>query len=535
MTRRGRLDFSFAAFIAILLAWNAFQLSLFDKPQKWMLDVWISQQVGRTARNHLVLGLGRTKGANITGVKQDGTLIIHASYSPLASWTAAVPMALGVPFRASTKIVTIASMNLFFIAFWYVLRQHGNPWVASFGAAYAAMFPVTLLEYGQSCIFEILGLGPTFCAFALFSQPRRTPGIWLAIAMASILGVMYSWFDLMIVGPCILREVLVRGRREGLIIGALALVVPIAVHFTILVLASGSTEPIRSMFSHALERTGSVGDRSEVIRYTHVVYMVVTRWKELLGTLAFAATVLWLIHQLIEWRKTEVGFTTAVLLAYGLPLNLVMRNASNHEFFIIMFAPLAALALARVSWIFLGSTGARESRLLLGMALVFLCFLYSDVWIVRFHAHRGEFDTRMAAIGDEVARNIRLGDFVIAGPSFVENPYLPDGSRLPAESQSREFIRDFGYFGQMAQGAFLAYDAADAANVMKWARPDQQIIILLQKQKASADRAIQPKTLFVPMGWEVDDDIWDITQYGFRSIPTGIKDFVIGIHKARSS
>jgi hypothetical protein len=533
MPPRERRDFTVVIFLATLAAWNLVQCSLINKPPKSMGgDAWITQQIGRVARNHLVLGLGRTKGANVACLAYDGTLRLHASYSPLASWTVAVPMALGVPFRTSAKAVTILSMNVFFVSLWYALRQQCGPCVASFGAAYAAMFPATLWEYGQTSVFEILGLGPTFLAVALFSQPKRTTGIWLAIAVASILAVMYSWFDLLIVGPFASREFVVRRDRKGLVVVVLALVVPIAVSFATVVVASGDTELIRRFLSHALDRTGSLGDRGEIIRFTQLAYMLAARWKGSLGAFALCATALWLVYRVIDSRKAELGFLTAVLLAYALPLNLFMKNAAyHHPFFIIMFVPLAAIALAQVSWNFLRSMGTPPGRMPLAMALVFIAFLYCDVWIARSVAKRDNFDTRLAAIGDEVGRIVRLGDFVIAGPSFFYSPFLPDGSRCPADLKSRHERVNFGYFGQMTQAAVVVYDAADAANLLKLARPDQRVVVLLQEQEKvdykPGDEPIRP------VGPEIEDHIWDITRFGFRPVPSAIEDFLIGVQEAR--
>ncbi len=254
-----------------------------------------------------------------------------------------------------------------------------------------------------------------------------------------------------------------------------------------------------------------MGDRGESVTFAKVVSQAVIRWKTQLGTLAFAATILWLVHQLSGPSITDERFTTAVLLAYGLPLNFIMLNASfHHSFFVIMFAPLSALALARVTWIILRSTGAREGRLLLGMALVFLCFLVFDIVPIRYAARFDEGDLWRAAIGDEVARNIRPGDFVIAGPSFFYGRTRPDGSRFP--DGDREMIPDPIWFGRMVQSAFMAYDAPDLVRVKKWARPDQRIVLLLQ-----------------------GDEVWDVARDAFEPVPTGIKDFVIGVHEARSS
>ena len=50
----------------------------------------------------------------------------------------------------------------------------------------------------------------------------------------------------------------------------MVLLVPVGVHLTTLALVSRSTEPVRQMFSHALERAGTRGDRGESVTFTKV-------------------------------------------------------------------------------------------------------------------------------------------------------------------------------------------------------------------------------------------------------------------------
>src|SRR5208282_701039 len=145
--------------ILILIIWLSFQFYMMKKPLRDLHEGYINRQIGRTAHNHLVLGLSRTKGANVTVVRQDGTLDIHTSYSPLASWVTALPLRFGVPFDAATQGTAIVHVLVFLVAFRTFIYHLYGALRANVALAYAAFFPVVLFFYGRSCIFEVLASG----------------------------------------------------------------------------------------------------------------------------------------------------------------------------------------------------------------------------------------------------------------------------------------------------------------------------------------------------------------------------------------
>ena len=72
---------------------------------------FIGRKIGRVARNHVVLGLGVIKGANATTLRDDGRLDLHRSDSPMASWTVALPRAMGFPYHASIRLPVLVSQG----------------------------------------------------------------------------------------------------------------------------------------------------------------------------------------------------------------------------------------------------------------------------------------------------------------------------------------------------------------------------------------------------------------------------------------
>src|SRR5262249_34578851 len=153
-------------------------------------------------------------------------------------------------------------------------------------------------------------------------------------------------------------------------------------------------------------------------------------------------------------------------------------GAYHHEFFVLMFAPLAALAVARISWHVMRASGRETTRAVAGSALVFLGFLAFDWWPQRHLAGRLADAPRLEAIGDLIARTVGPDDMILAGPSFFTNQGLPEQPRLPDDRREQD-PHPF-YFGEVSQAAFVVYDAADAERILRRARPDQRVVIVLQ-------------------------------------------------------
>src|SRR5262249_33259929 len=162
-------------------------------------------------------------------------------------------------------------------------------------------------------------------------------------------------------------EVAAGRRRFGVALGVLSLAVPVSLHVLTLALATGNLNAAWSLVHNASSRLNASVGEGQRITYGRMVAILVQRWKTLLRSVPFAATLSWLALQVVARDRSPLGardrFLTAVLFAYGLPLNLIMLNgAYHHEFFVLMFAPLAALAAARISWHVMRASGRETTR-----------------------------------------------------------------------------------------------------------------------------------------------------------------------------
>jgi hypothetical protein len=483
----------------ILIPWNACQLARMQRPMKIGADAWIGRQIGRTARNHLVLGLATTKGANVVAIRHDGSLEIHRSYSPLASWTVALPMATGLSFDNSIRIPVLLSLNAFLAGLWYFARDRWGDRVAALALLFAAFCPILLFKYGITCIFEILALGPLMVAVALFAQPARGPKIWAGLLVLSVASVMYSWICWLVIIPCVIREAF-KGQRAGAAcVGASAVVVPILVHFTTMALASGDLSGDVANFCFHIGERLSNRDRQgrPVLTYPLVLRLLAERWIKDIGMVPLACTAACLVSASVP-RLRVVGWPwLALLFAFALPLNLA-RNLALHNFFVILFVPVAALSAGLV-------TGMAVSRLrgspaqVATIGLILAVFLGVDVLPKWRMLTLTPASYQQAAIADEIGRVISKDDFVIVNPKVVGltcDFIVPDAFR---EMSPRPY-----YCGQMAQTVFVAYDGLDATRIAVRAHPGQRVVIL-----------------------EVDDRIWNLPGH-FSRIATRSKRLLIG-------
>lgn len=457
----------------VLILWNACQLSRLQRPMKVGAEAWIGRQIGRTARNHLVLGLATTKGANVVAIRHDGSLEIHRSYSPLASWTVALPMAAGLSFDHSIRIPVLLSLNAFFVGLWSFARGRWGATVAALALCFAASCPILLFRYGITCIFEILALGPLMVAVALFGQPVRGPKVWTGLVALSVASVIYSWICWLVIIPCVLREAL-KGRRAGAAcVGAAAVVVPILVHFTTMALASGDPYgDVASFVSHIGERASNVDRRGRpVITYAMILRLLGTRWIKDLGTIPLACTAACLASAFVPRLRVRGWPWIALLFAFALPLNLA-RNIALHDFFVILFVPAAALSAGLV-------VGGAASRLrgpaaqAWAIGLILGVYFGVDVLPKLRMLTLTSASYEQAAIADEIGRVVKADDFVIVNPEVVG---LSEGSNVP--DALREMSPRPYYCGQMAQTVSVAYDSSDASRLAARAHPGQRVVIL---------------------------------------------------------
>ncbi len=437
-------------------------------------DAWISRQIGRTGLNHLVLGISTTKGANITGIRSDGSLLIHTSYSPLAAWTVALPMAAGIPFHVAVRLPVLATFNLFFISLWvFAVGQWGRG-AATLTVVFSSLYPIVLFRYGLSCIFEILALGPVMAAVALFSHPRRNRGIWLAIVLASVVSVLYSWICWLIIVPCALRDVFRGYRRESIGVGLLAVAIPIAIHVTTCGLATGdSVGNMREFLIHVGQRAASVTGSGQIVTFGMVILLLLKRLTSNLGTLSCLWAAIGVTSALVAPRRAKDSFWIVLLLVFALPLNLARNISYHHDFFVILFVPIAAIASARLLWsaIALLPRNAQRIRLAAAAIAVFLAVDVAPKWRV---VRPWPIDHQLELIADTIGSVIRRDDFVIANPTTC----FASEDHRKALAGLREISPLSRYCGQMSQMVFVAFDTQEATQLAAQASPAQRVVII---------------------------------------------------------
>ncbi|WZP00038.1 hypothetical protein EP7_001655 [Isosphaeraceae bacterium EP7] len=472
--------------LAVLLAWNSVQLARFDGPMRLGHEAFIGRQIGRVARNHVVLGLGVTKGANATTLRDDGRLDLHRSYSPMASWTVALPMAMGLPYHASIRLPVLVSLNLFLVGLWSFARSVWGQRVANLAVVFAGLCPVLLWRHGLTCIFEILALGPLMVTLALLARPSRSAGGWALVIAGSIVAAMDSWICWLILIPALLVEARRNRATPALAAAFLAIVVPLVVHVGTTGLASGNVvDDLAGFARHVVERSSARADAGKVeITYPLIVQLLIKRWVRNIGTSTFVATIV-LISAMVFGRlrgKPIPGASWMVgLLAFALPLNLARNIAYLHDFFVILFIPSAALSLALVTSR-LASRFEAPRRRAVFLGLVVAWFTLGE----SLPKYRAAFARRPDAVQSEMAlaigRAIDESDFVLASPGACG---LTTETAL-ALGEDRHRIPLPTYFGLVSQGALVAVDAADAERLAARARPGQRVVLVVVAERQAA-------------------------------------------------
>jgi hypothetical protein len=463
----------------VLALWNAYQVGRLGEPMKIGPEAWIGRQIGRTGLNHLRLGLGTTKGTEVNTVWSDGRLELHPAYSPLASWTVAAPLALGVPFHLAVRLPVLVSFNLFLVGLWSLARCCWGARVALLALIFAALAPGVLFRYSLACIYEFLALGPLLCSLALLARPRRGRAADALAVVSAAAAVLYSWICWLAVVPGIGREWIQGRRRMAVALVLAAVVFPTALHFTLAGLASGGLIAlIGDFFGHIAERASTeIPQSGRAVTQTEIVQAMFTRWIRTIGWIPLAGTLAGLA---VMRRARPAGWGWPVaLLVMALPLNLVGNIAYLHPFFIILFVPAASLLTALTADRM--ARALKNSRLqVAALALLLMGFFALDVLPRRKASRPTAEDAEQSAIADAIGSTVRPGDLVIVNPIVC-------GLKGPAAAslgEDRERTPRPYYCGQMSQSVLVALDTTDAERLADRARPDQRVVILEVGQPA---------------------------------------------------
>jgi hypothetical protein len=490
--------------LALLIAWNSYAAFRLTEPMKAGHEAFIARQIGRSGLTHIALGLGVTKGSNVTAIRQAGDVVIHRSYSPMASWTVALPMALGVDFDLSARLPVLLSSNLFLIGLWSLVVARWGVHEADLATVFAVFSPVFLFRYGLTCIFEILALGPLMIALALFARPRRDAGRSVLIALTSMAAAMYSWICWVVIVPCLVRDWRAGHRKATLAIGTAAVVLPVALHFLLMGLASGNLwGDVWYFFYHLLERSSShVGAEMTRVTYPQIIQILFKRLYREIGLIPLAIAAVSLIVAAARRRVTGLGWIAA-LLVMALPLNLARNIAYKHDFFVILFLPAVAISAGVGAWklvTWFDRPGGRSA------ALSAILVLYVGVEVApRYRSGSvSARDYEQATIARSIGEVVRVGDFVIASPEVCG--LTPTAVSLMDDAQREQLPRPY-FCGQMTQMVFVASDEPDIERLARSARPNQRVVLL-----------------------DVGDDHLPIPA-SFSKVPTSVSRLVIGVRQ----
>ena len=425
-------------------------------------------------------------------------------------------LAAGLPFTVATRLPTLVSMNLFFIGLWALARAFWGVRAANFAVAYAALCPFILFKFGLMCVFESLALGPVMVATGLLAFPARGRLARLTIVTLAVVSALYCWIAWIIIVPCAVREWLLGRRRFGFMLAAASVVIPAGVHLATIGLAIGSARELLNQLGkflqHVLLRSSPpVTETGDAINHVKMLRMLVDRCIKLVGYVPTVAALILLARLAVGWDRNRSGFWIALLFAFGLPLSFVALNiAFLHPYLMVTLVPVLALSAA---WVSVGPFEDLDDPPWKGLVaglIVFLGFVYLDVWPNRRVARVEAEDVRSEQIFELVGRTIRPDDFVIVNPPIANLGWHRNDKLDPAQlgDDEREVRSMPYYFSKTVQAVFVANSTADVARLACRGRPGQRVVIV-----------------------EADQDIFPLPK-GFRPLASPIENLVIGIREA---
>lgn len=459
-----------------LLTWNVFQGWRATLPMKEGHDAFISRQIGRTALNHRLLGLGTTRFANVTAIRQDGRLILHRSYGPAASWVVALGMAAGLPYDLAVRLPVLVSMNLFLVGVGLLASRLGGRAAGLVAMIVAGLTPVVLFRYSLLCVFENLGIGPFMLAVGMGLDPRsrlRT----VAVGVAGTFAGLFSWIFLGVLAPWLGWRT-IRDRRGDVAAAALAVAaVPVVVYLGTLQAATGDAlGDVRQFVHHIGERASwSTLNQKDatVLTSSYMAGLNGVRLVRNVGRIPLAAAVVSLAVLVRRRRFAAVAWCLG-LLTVALPLNFSPNLAYLHDFFVLLYVPPIALAVGLGVESLSARLSSRAARLAFAAAVA--GFVILDVAPAARVVRSSREDVRQDAIAGELGRAVGPGDLIVADPSVCS--FDPD--HFAVADAAREQPPLPFYAGRICQTVLVAKTPADAVRLAESSglRPGRNVFIL---------------------------------------------------------
>ena len=474
--------------IAVMLLWSLCNAPRIAQPFKAGHDSYASSQWVAPAADHLKLGLGVTRGANVLAVNYSGKPTVYYSYSPLFSWLLAVPMVFGCPPLLAARLVAFAFFLWFLLSFWLFARNIWGNSVANVAVAVLAILPIAL-RYGLMVGQETMALGPTFSFLALYTSRQRRDSSWAAKAVAyGLISALSSWYNLVLIIPCMWAEWRRGNRRSAFTVGAsvagLAVLVPVGAIF-----ASGI--PVTSTLAHLHQRLGSgqyapgvhtLGHLALAHRFVIWAFTEPAYFGTLAAVLAAGVLAVALIVRLRRLTPVRGDGWLLALAAYGMPFTLLFPNmATFHDFFMYLYTPLVAVCCAlAVTSLNDRPDDVTRARVVQPMAaaLLLVAIFATSTWLVRDQILPGPVDYQLRDLATALGRSAQ-GDTAMLGSVAVMGG-LPD-ERLDLAHRDLPWPNPY-VICLTGKTAYVCRNSAELSTLLGQLGPERPVVIVEQNR-----------------------------------------------------
>ena len=484
---RGKQTWILLAVVVLWAGGNAPRLAgPLTTPPYWH-DLYNGSQDGAFAHNHLQLGLGVTRGANVWAVDYSGKPFVYYSYSPLASYLLALPMLGGVSLQVSVRLVAFLLFVWFLVAFWSFARNVWGVGVANVAVAVAALLPINL-RYGLSSIWEVMAMGPLFSALALFASPRPRDRSWVRLtALCGTVAALFSWLAWLALLPCLWREVRRGHRRPALVTAAWVLAVPLAIQIWGIHVAA---LPLGSILGHLHDRMSGAAMTMGQAPISHVDLVqrfLIWCFKTPIfyGFLASGITAAVLVRaalgRLVRGMARVPGAGWLLLLTiYGVPFTLIARNmASWHDYFLILFAPLVALCCG-IGASLLWRDRGREGRGTVGFSVTGICVVLAvgatATWPAAYVLRPAAGDAGLRDLAVALGAMVQPDSVLLASPRACDSQ--PEQVTAPLTLPARDTPLAPYVGGLTGKTAYLCRNRAELLELQRQLGPGRPVVVV---------------------------------------------------------
>ncbi len=463
----------------VLLLWAACTAPRLTWPCKAGHESYITSLYGAFAHNHLKLGLSVTRGTNVLALDYSGQPIGYYSWSPLASWLYALPMAAGAPLQLSVRIITFLFFLWFLLAFWVFTRNVWGLAVANVALVVLAVLPVNV----RYSLYAIQSLAPTLTVLALVASKRPRDRTWaLGATVCGVVAALLFWFDWVLLLPALWWEARRGSRRLARPVAVWIVALPVAVLFGAMLVGEAG---FGAVWAHLHERltSGRMSTGDVPAGYLELLHRLAAFslnspafFGAVAGTVA-GLTLLWTLYRRLRRGAAPVpgdGWLW-LLVAYGLPLTLLFRNlASYHDIFLQLYSPAVALCAGLAVTAVAARLDAKRGMVTALTAILLAALVGTATWPARYLWTPEPLDYQLRDVATTLGQMVGPDTVLLASP-----PMAGEDPRAPLDLASRQVRLPLPHvFCLTGKTAYVVSDQAELSVLLAQLGPGRDILVL---------------------------------------------------------